>query len=110
MKWPILGAIRFFFALVVAGSHLTWYMETQSSVSVIRHFSGLAAVLGVLVISGYSIAASYEKQRIGFYWRRALRIIPLYVVLLPFSAVGPTLLGGEVTVPGGLSFVTPQFG
>jgi peptidoglycan/LPS O-acetylase OafA/YrhL len=109
MKWPILAAIRFFLALVVAGSHLTWYMETQSSVSVISYFSGMAAVLGFLVMSGYSIAASYAKQRNGFYWRRVLRIIPLYVVLIAFSAVGPALLGGQITVPGG-HFVTPQFG
>jgi peptidoglycan/LPS O-acetylase OafA/YrhL len=91
MRWPILGAMRFFLALVVAGAHLTLYAAPNSKVVVLQYFSGLAAVLGFLVISGYSIAASFAKQREGFYARRALRILPLYVVMIVLIALLPDI-------------------
>ena len=89
MRWPILGAVRFFLALVVAGAHLALYAGPNSKVLVLQYFSGLAAVLGFLVISGYSIAASFAKQRDGFYARRALRILPLYAVMIVLIALLP---------------------
>jgi peptidoglycan/LPS O-acetylase OafA/YrhL len=91
MRWPILGGVRFFLALVVAGAHCTLYAAPNAKVLALQYFSGLAAVIGFLVISGYSIAASYAKQKNGFYARRALRILPLYVASIAFSAAGPVL-------------------
>ena len=91
MTWPILGAVHFFLALVVAAAHLPLYAASNSKVLVLQYFSGLAAVLGFLVISGYSIAASFAKQRDGLYVRRALRILPLYTVMIVLIALLPDI-------------------
>ena len=117
MRWPVLGLVRFFLALIVADAHLALYATPNSKMLVLQYFSGLAAVLGFLVISGYSIAASFAKQRDSFYARRALRILPLYalmivlIALLPYinKAYGPPdrgqLLGNLCLLQG--FFVTP---
>lgn len=47
-------------------------------------FGPAVAVDGFLLISGFSIAASYAKQPRDFYFRRALRIYPLYL----FAVIG----------------------
>jgi peptidoglycan/LPS O-acetylase OafA/YrhL len=91
MRWPILGALRFFLALVVAGAHLPLYTAPNSRHQVLPYFSALAAVLGFLVISGYSIAASFAKQKDGFYARRALRILPLYAAMIVLVALLPKI-------------------
>jgi peptidoglycan/LPS O-acetylase OafA/YrhL len=91
MRWPVLGGLRFFLALVVAGAHLTLYAAPNSRLLGLQYFSGLAAVLGFLVISGYSIAASYAKQSHGFYARRGLRILPLYAAMLTLIALLPEI-------------------
>jgi peptidoglycan/LPS O-acetylase OafA/YrhL len=75
--WALLGAIRFALALVVVGTHLEWFAPGLIS-QILASFSGLAAVLGFLVISGYSIAHSICRRPEGYYRRRLLRIMPLY--------------------------------
>jgi peptidoglycan/LPS O-acetylase OafA/YrhL len=91
MRWPVLGVIRFFLALVVAGAHLTAYVGQTSQLVSLQYFSGLAAVIGFLVISGYSIAASYSKRSDGFYARRIMRIFPLYAAMIVFIALLPKI-------------------
>ena len=85
-NWPLLGAVRFFLAFVVLAHHLSWYIPTTDTLLKFAKFSPLVAVLGFLAISGYSIAASFEAQKSGFYFRRALRIIPIYVLSVGYSA------------------------
>ncbi len=89
MRWPVLGGVRFFLALIVAAAHCTIFAAPGAEILALQYFSGLAAVIGFLVISGYSIAASYTKQKDGFYRRRALRILPLYVFSIALTAAGP---------------------
>jgi len=108
MEWPVLGLIRFLLAIIVADSHLAWFIRPDSKVLAIGNFSGLAAVLGFLLISGYSIAASYAKQQHGFYFRRALRIFPLYALAIVMAALGPLILqkmpinlSGDTFAPSG---------
>ncbi len=86
-NWPLLGAVRFFLAFTVLTGHLSWYIPSYDKLLKLSKFSPLVAVLGFLVISGYSIAASFEAQKDGFYFRRALRIIPVY-----FLSIGYTTL------------------
>jgi len=86
MQWPVLGLTRFFLAVVVASSHLAWYTFPEDPSRVIGTLSGLVAVLGFLVISGFSIAASYARDESEFYYRRMLRILPQYVLLTAGSA------------------------
>ncbi len=84
-NWPLLGTVRFVLAFIVLTEHLSWYIPNSDSLLKLSKFSPLVAVLGFLVISGYSIAASFETQKKGFYFRRALRIIPIYVLSIGYS-------------------------
>ena len=85
LRWPILGGVRFLLALVVAATHLGQKMGFSTLTTQLSSFSAIAAVLGFLIISGYSIAASYDKARVGFYRRRLLRIWPLYILAILFG-------------------------
>lgn len=68
---------------------------------------GFAAVVGFLIVSGYSIAHSVYSRAEGFYTRRVLRIYPLYALsvllsLLPFM-FGPrevSVIGADFHLPG----------
>lgn len=84
-NWLLLGVVRFFLAFIVLTEHLGWFVDTQDPLLKFSKFSPLVAVLGFLVISGYSIAASYAAQKKGFYVRRALRIIPVYLISIAVS-------------------------
>ncbi len=68
MLWPMLGGVRFLLALIVAGDHLALFFPASELSYNLKSLSSLAAVLGFLVISGFSIAASYAKEPQGFYW------------------------------------------
>ena len=61
--------------------------------------SGKAAVVGFLVISGYSIGASMDRSETGFYRRRFLRIYPLYFFAILFAVVLEVSSGGHVHLP-----------
>jgi len=84
INWPLLGGIRFFLAFIVLTEHLGWFVTNDPMLKIAK-FSPLVAVLGFLVISGFSIAASFEADKQGFYFRRGLRIIPIYVLCILFS-------------------------
>lgn len=81
--WPLLGATRFYLALMVACAHLRstdFFFARNPLVSAIDFIGGYPAVLAFLVISGFSIAASHTKSPEGFYGRRLLRVWPLYLL------------------------------
>ena len=87
INWPLLGAIRFFLAFIVLTEHLGWFISSPDVMLKFSKFSPMVAVLGFLLISGYSIAASFEAKQKGFYFRRALRIIPIYVLSIVFATL-----------------------
>ena len=87
INWPLLAGVRFFLALIVLSEHLAWYIPETDITLKLAKFSALVAVLGFLVISGFSIAASYEANKNRFYFRRGLRIIPIYVASIVFTIV-----------------------
>jgi peptidoglycan/LPS O-acetylase OafA/YrhL len=101
VSWEALAALRFALAWIVISGHLTWYSPDQTTWPFIWNaFGGKAAVLGFLIVSGYSIASSLQRESTNFYRRRFLRIYPLY-----FFAVGAAILlefatGGHVLLPG----------
>lgn len=72
-KWSLLALARFLLASGVAFSHLE-HLGKPWAVQI-----GFEAVLGFLLISGYSIGSSYIKEPEGFLKRRALRIYPVYL-------------------------------
>jgi peptidoglycan/LPS O-acetylase OafA/YrhL len=91
-KWSILAGLRFVLAATVMLTHLAAYSSAPWA-----RFLGLGAfeaIEGFLIISGYSIGASYSAKPAGFYARRAERIYPAYIgaILINFWAVGaPTI-------------------
>lgn len=98
MLWPILGAVRFLLALIVAAEHTRGVNAHPGPLcEFLGGLSAFAALLGFFIVSGFSIAASYARQPTGFYFRRALRILPLYVLAVVFASVAILPLGGIPT-------------
>ncbi len=86
--WQTLAALRFFLAWVVLCVHLKAFAANPAAwILAFDSFGGKAAVMGFLLVSGYSIAASLERSTTGFYKRRFLRIYPLYIFTLALAAV-----------------------
>jgi peptidoglycan/LPS O-acetylase OafA/YrhL len=97
MQWSVLAGLRFFLAWIVACSHLQHFVPQSDLLASFHYFSGFSAVLGFLLVSGYSIAHSLDKNPKGFYQRRILRIYPLYalailVSVLPFWLSKPQII------------------
>jgi peptidoglycan/LPS O-acetylase OafA/YrhL len=82
--WALLGGVRFVLALIVATQHFGWFVRPAGMHADV---GALAAVVGFLIVSGYSIAASYAHEPSGFYWRRFIRIYPLYLAALLLTAL-----------------------
>ncbi len=110
MLWKSLGGIRFVLALIVACGHLGWFVGPQSKVVLLGNdFSAQVAVLGFLVISGFSIGASYFRQPKDYYKRRVVRIVPLYCFGVIASAFIPSLHDGSIENTREV-FTTPGLG
>jgi peptidoglycan/LPS O-acetylase OafA/YrhL len=77
-NWALLAGIRFLLALIVAMYHLG--MVLDGTESYYEAFAPKAAVYLFLVVSGFSIAASFEREPETFYRRRFWRVAPLYFV------------------------------
>ena len=85
-RWQVLGGLRFVLAMVVVSGHLSWFTPTGRPL-LLTNLGGTSAVLGFLVISGYSIAHSLDRRPQGFYRRRVLRIYPLYAAAVLYATV-----------------------
>jgi peptidoglycan/LPS O-acetylase OafA/YrhL len=102
--------VRFLLALVVTVTHFQQF----TSPPVWGHhpiheawirFGATGAVFGFFLISGFSVAASYERDEQQFYFRRALRIMPLYVPIMVFAAMLPGFFGDFLVFPQGIYFM-----
>src|SRR5580698_3409648 len=78
MNWSLLALLRFFLAFIVASSHAL-YFEKSSFALFVASLGSKSAVVGFLLVSGFSIAASLSNGREGFYYRRFKRIYPVYI-------------------------------
>jgi peptidoglycan/LPS O-acetylase OafA/YrhL len=86
--WDVLSVLRFFLAFIVALTHLKAYAPL-GPLAWIEKLGFFEAILGFLLISGYSIGHSIQKQPEGFLRRRMLRIYPVYLVAMAMTyAVG----------------------
>ncbi|MDB6168517.1 MAG: acyltransferase 3 [Verrucomicrobia bacterium] len=100
MLWPVLGGIRFYLALIVAGAHLNAFTPPGDYVRTrLEALSPHTAVFGFFILSGFSIAASLAKNVEGFYFRRALRILPLYLLAIMAGALCLLPFGGHLEPP-----------
>jgi peptidoglycan/LPS O-acetylase OafA/YrhL len=93
-KWSVLALMRFALASIVAITHLSDF-GPLGVWAFIPMFGAFEAIAGFLVISGYSIGASYQKESKGFIWRRARRIYPVYLASMVIVCVSAVLLGGK---------------
>jgi peptidoglycan/LPS O-acetylase OafA/YrhL len=102
MKWKVLAGLRFFLAAIVLCYHLKDFVPQYSNdwLCSFGRLNGLAAVLGFLIVSGYSIANSIHKEPRGFYQRRVFRIYPLYFCAILFSLIPFVFLGNKFTILG----------
>ncbi len=105
-KWSGLAGLRFLLAFIVAVTHLANYTPLGAW-GVLPSFGSFEAILGFLLISGYSIGASYAKEPRGFLVRRAKRIYPVYLASLALSYIVYVLANSEhpawwVTLSNGL--------
>lgn len=95
-QWSKLAALRFVLASIVAFNHLDEMMPI-GMLSVIPMLGAFEAILGFLLVSGYSIGVSYRKEPTQFLWRRIKRIYPVYLASLVL--VGVVLVTGKHALP-----------
>jgi len=107
MRWTVLAGLRFILAYIVLSYHLTWCVDASNPLAFLGTLGGLTAILGFLLISGYSIANSINRNPKGFYQRRVLRIYPLYFCAIIYSLV-PFLFSGKNIQLGIIKFVQPD--
>ena len=81
-KWSWLALMRFFLALIVAVNHLAGDMPLGPILGIFPKLGAFQAIMGFLLISGYSIGESYLNQPHNFFARRAMRIYPVYLAAI----------------------------
>jgi len=99
-SWEILAILRFFLSFIVLSGHFIWFTGHDGWIESLDAFGGVAAVVGFLLISGYSIAASFEREADGFYRRRFLRVYPLYFCAVTFAFALEIFTSGHLHLPG----------
>lgn len=104
--WPLLGGLRFVLASIVVFEHFRWLLPLPA-LRVVPALGSFAAVLAFFAISGYSIAASYERAPQGFYRRRFRRIYPTYLVALAVALMPHLLRNDAAFFVGGQVFERP---
>jgi peptidoglycan/LPS O-acetylase OafA/YrhL len=90
--WAILAYTRFALASIVVAAHLGAWFPSTGLLDQIHRFGGGFAVSGFFIISGISVAHSYQVAPKGFYQRRFLRIYPAYFLAVLFSFLVMILL------------------
>ena len=83
-RWSLLALLRFALATIVAMVHLGERMPI-GALAPLPMLGGFEAVLGFLVISGYSVTVSLEQRPDGFLRRRLLRVLPAYLACLALT-------------------------
>lgn len=81
VNWELLAITRFFLACVVMAEHLLPHDSTHF-LNWLANFGGFEAVLGFLLISGFSIGKSITRKRESYFKRRVARIYPVYLAAL----------------------------
>lgn len=98
----MLAGSRFLLAFIVVNAHVGMAFPADQAPPAYmfgRQFGPLAAVIGFLIISGFSIGESFKRPE-GFYRRRAGRVWPtLFVAVALFAAI--LMAWGPITLPYG---------
>jgi peptidoglycan/LPS O-acetylase OafA/YrhL len=80
VSWGLLAVLRFFLAFVVIVGHLNEMIKLPFPLETFSKLGGFQAVVGFLLLSGFSIGASIQKNPQDFYKKRFFRIYPVYIV------------------------------
>jgi len=83
-KWSLLAGLRFLLASIVAVNHLPNFIPIGGW-DFIPKFGAFEAILGFLLISGFSIGASFMREPDGFLLRRVQRIYPIYLTAIALA-------------------------
>lgn len=94
-EWAYLGALRFCLAAAVVCQHLESFAADRLT-RTIMSLGAFPAVAGFLIISGFSISASYNSNPRGYYLRRVIRILPVYVSAMLCAVVPQFCFGREI--------------
>jgi len=99
-QWHVLGGLRFVLAACIVCVHVMVIVDNApEQVGWLGHVvwaTGSTIVLPFFLISGYSIAASFERDPAGYAWRRFWRIAPVFwlglaastAVMLAYKSTG----------------------
>lgn len=106
--WAILGILRFALATIVVNSHLGILgSERSTASSFVNSLGTFAAVASFVIISGFSIANSWNYEQDYFLLRRFARIYPLLIVTIVSYLLVIAMLS-EVTLPSGFEIRVDQ--
>ena len=87
-QWALLAFLRFFLAATVFYGHYSLLVKIDPlDIFGDSYLNPGSCVLGFFILSGFSIAASVEREASGFYRRRILRIWPLYIAVIVFGLI-----------------------
>ena len=82
-QWALLAGLRFFLSLTVILGHYSLLIKhDKHGIFGAGLLNPGSAVFGFFILSGYSIAASVDRDTNDFYFRRFVRIWPLYLTSL----------------------------
>ncbi|MHB2166096.1 acyltransferase family protein [Alsobacter sp. R-9] len=98
VAWDLLALARFLLAFIVLCFHMTIFFGAEPLLAAISRLGGKAAVVGFLIISGFSIHNSLLREPAGFLWRRFVRIYPAYILAIA-SAFALQQFTGEIEAP-----------
>jgi peptidoglycan/LPS O-acetylase OafA/YrhL len=85
VNWSNLALLRFVLAGIVFSAHMKLVTGGHDWAEAISILDAKGAVIGFLLVSGFSIAASFDREQEGFYRRRFLRVYPLYFFAILFA-------------------------
>lgn len=108
MEWTLIAGLRFFLSWIVFCGHLKWFVSSHDFSVQFTKLGPLSAVIGFLLVSGYSIGSSITKKSEGFYKRRIFRIYPLYFCAILISYL-PFILHNEPFLISNVTLVAPKF-
>lgn len=79
INWPAFALMRFSLSFIVVTTHAIAYTKLPGPLIWIDKFNAFNAIIGFLLISGFSIGTSILKNQNGYFWRRVKRIYPVYI-------------------------------
>lgn len=86
VNWEFLSLTRFLLAFIVIVGHLREYAPIGFLQGYL-YLGSFEAILGFLLISGFSIGKSIAKNKENYFKRRAQRIYPVYLVCIAFQLI-----------------------